>query len=213
MRDDYDFDEMPIDDWVKKGTAHALSGDWALARAAYRRALEMEDAGTGLFGLGRRTRDVGIAKSDSAFAAGHRVYVQGALADALPHFEIAKKNYANRADVYAMQGLIRADLGDLGVAEFLLLDALIVDPFYVPALTVLGTVLQERGDLEGALSVYRQAWVLDSEAQGLELFMGQAYAISGQRDSAVAVLRRVIARDPGNAQARDLLRELEGREL
>ena len=100
-----------------------------------------------------------------------------------------------------------------GVAEFLLLDALIVDPFYVPALTVLGTVLQERGDLEGALSVYRQAWVLDSEAQGLELFMGQAYAISGQRDSAVAVLRRVIARDPGNAQARDLLRELEGREL
>ena len=213
MRDDYEWDEMPIGDWVERGTAHALSGDWALARAAYGRALEMEDAGTGLFGLGRQAREVGIAKSDSAFAAGHRVYVQGALADALPHFEVAKKYRANRADVYAMQGLIRADLGDLEVAEFLLLDALIVDPFYVPALTVLGTVLQERGDIEGALSVYRQAWVLDPEAQGLELFMGQAYAISGQRDSAIAVLRRVIAREPGNAQARGLLRELEGREL
>ena len=213
VRDDYEWDEMPIGDWVEKGTAHALSGDWALARAAYRRALEMEDAGTGLFGLGRRARDVGIAKSDSAFAAGHRVYVQGALADALPHFEVAKKYHANRADVYAMQGLIRADLGELEVAESLLLDALIVDPFYVPALTVLGTVLQERGDVGGALSVYRQAWVLEPEAQGLELFMGQAYAISGQRDSAVAVLRRVIAREPGNVQVRDLLRELEGREL
>ena len=213
VRDDYDWDEMPIGDWVERGTAHALSGDWALARAAYGRALEMEDAGTGLFGLGRQARDVGIAKSDSAFAAGHRVYVQGALADALPHFEVAKEYHANRADVYAMQGLIRADLGDLEVAEFLLLDALIVDPFYVPALTVLGTVLQERGDIEGALSVYRQAWVLDPEAQGLELFMGQAYAISGQRDSAIAVLRRVIAREPGNVQVRDLLRELEGREL
>ena len=213
VRDDYEFDEMPIGDWVERGTAHALSGDWALARAAYGRALEMEDAGTGLFGLGRQARDVGIAKSDSAFAAGHRVYVQGALADALPHFEVAKEYHANRADVYAMQGLIRADLGDLEVAEFLLLDALIVDPFYVPALTVLGTVLQERGDIEGALSVYRQAWVLDPEAQGLELFMGQAYAISGQRDSAIAVLRRVIAREPGNVQVRDLLRELEGREL
>ena len=208
VRDDYDWDEMPIGDWVEKGTAHALSGDWALARAAYRRALEMEDAGTGLFGLGRQAREAGIAKSDSAFAAGHRVYVQGALADALPHFEVAVKYHANRADVYAMQGLIRADLGELEVAESLLLDALIVDPFYVPALTVLGTVLQERGDIEGALSVYRQAWVLDPEAQGLALFMGQAYAIGGQRDSAVAILRRVIAREPGNVQARDLLREL-----
>ena len=189
MRDDYEWDEMPIGDWVERGTAHALSGDWALARAAYGRALEMEDAGTGLFGLGRQAREEGIAKSDSAFAVGHRVYVQGTLAEALPHFEVAKKYHANRADVYAMQGLIRADLGDLELAEFLLLDALIVDPFYVPALTVLGTVLQERGDIEGALSVYRQAWVLDPEAQGLELFMGQAYAISGQRDSAIAVLR------------------------
>ena len=82
VRDDYEWDEMPIGDWVEKGTAHALSGDWALARAAYGRALEMEDAGTGLFGLGKQARDVGIAKSDSAFAAGHRIYVQGALADA-----------------------------------------------------------------------------------------------------------------------------------
>ncbi|MCY3868066.1 MAG: ammonia-forming cytochrome c nitrite reductase subunit c552 [Gemmatimonadetes bacterium] len=213
VRDDYEWDEMPIGDWVEKGTAHALSGDWALARAAYRRALEMEDAGTGLFGLGRQARDVGVAKSDSAFAVGHRVYVQGALADALPHFEVAVKYHANRADVYAMQGLIRADLGELEVAESLLVDALIVDPFYVPALTMLGTVLQERGDIEGALSVYRQAWVLEPEAQGLELFMGQAYAIGGQRDSAVAILRRVIAREPGNVQVRDLLRELEGREL
>ncbi|MYC13294.1 MAG: ammonia-forming cytochrome c nitrite reductase subunit c552 [Gemmatimonadetes bacterium] len=213
VRDDYEWDEMPIGDWVERGTAHALSGDWALARAAYHRALEMEDAGTGLFGLGRQARDVGIAKSDSVFAAGHRVYVQGALADALPHFEVAVKYHANRADVYAMQGLIRADLGELEVAESLLLDALIVDPFYVPALTVLGTVLQERGDIGGALSVYRQAWVLEPEAQGLELFMGQAYAISGQRDSAVVILRRVIAREPGNVQVRDLLRELEGREL
>ena len=213
VRDDYEFDEMPIGDWVEKGTTHALSGDWALARAAYGRALEMEDAGAGLFGLGRQAREAGIAKSDSAFDAGHRVYVQGALADALPLFEVAVKYHANRADVHAMKGLIRADLGDLENAESHLLDALIVDPFYVPALTVLGTVLQERGDIEGALSVYRQAWVLDPEAQGLELFMGQAYAINGQRDSAVAVLRRVLAREPGNVQVRDLLRELEGREL
>ena len=78
----------------------------------------------------------------------------------------------------------------------------------MPALTVLGTVLQERGDIEGALSVYRQAWMLEPEAQGLELFMGQAYAISGQRDSAIAVLQRVIAREPGNVQVRDLLGEL-----
>ena len=58
------------------------------------------------------------------------------------------------------------------VAEFLLLDALIVDPFYVPALTVLGTVLQERGDLEGALSVYRQAWVLDLRSAGIRVVYG-----------------------------------------
>ena len=55
--------------------------------------------------------------------------------------------------------------------------------------------------------------MLEPEAQGFELFMGQAYAIGGQRVSAVAILRRVIAREPDNVQVRDLLRELEGREL
>ena len=67
VRDDYDWDEMSIGDWVERGTAHALSGDWALARAAYRRALEMEDAGTGLFGLGRQARESRVTRSDSAF--------------------------------------------------------------------------------------------------------------------------------------------------
>ncbi len=218
VRDAYGFDEMSIGDdllaqlypaGVEKGTAHALSGDWARGRAAYGRVLEMEESGDAVFGLGRQAREAVRAKSDSAFAVGHRAYVRGALADALPHFDAARQYYAHRADVHAMQGLIRADLGDLTLAEHHLLDALIVDPFYVPALTALGTVLQERGDISGALSVYRQAWVLDPEARGLEVFMGQAYAIGGQRDSAVAVLRRAIAREPGNAQARDLLRELE----
>ena len=209
VRDDYEFDEMPIGDWVEKGAMHALAGDWALARAAFRRALEMEDAGTALLGLSQRAREAVGAIADSAFVVGHAVYTQGALADALPHFEVAEQNDAHRADVHAMQGLIRADLGDLEGAERDLLDALIADPFYVPALTGLGTVLQERGDIAGALSVYRQAWVLRPEAQGLEWFMGQAYAIGGQRDSAVAILQRVVAREPSHAQARDLLREMQ----
>ena len=209
VRGDYEFDEMPIGDWVEKGAMHALAGDWALARAAFRRALEMEDAGTALLGLSQRAREAVGAIADSAFVVGHAVYTQGALADALPHFEIAEQNDAHRADVHAMQGLIRADLGDLEGAERDLLDALIADPFYVPALTGLGTVLQERGDIAGALSVYRQAWVLRPEARGLEWFMGQAYAIGGQRDSAVAILQRVVAREPSHAQARDLLREMQ----
>ena len=213
VRDDYEFEEMPIGDWVEKGATHALAGDWALARAAYRRALEKEDAGTAFFGLGKRAREAMSTRADSAVAVGHAIYTQGALADALPHFEIAEQSDAGRADVHAMQGLIRADLGDLAGAERDLLDALIADPFYVPALTGLGTVLQERGDIAGALAVYRQAWGLNPKARGLELFMGQAYMLGGQRDSAVAVLQRVVAREPNNVQARAWLRELEGREL
>ena len=211
-RDDYEFDEMPIEDWVEKGARHASVGDWALARAAYRRALEKEDAGIA-FGLGKRAREAMAARADSAFAVGHAIYTQGALADALPHFEMAEQRDANRADVHAMQGLIRADLGALAEAERDLLDALIADPFYVPALTGLGTVLQERGDIAGALSAYRQAWALNPKARGLALFMAQAYILGGQRDSAVALLRRVVAREPNHGQARALLRELEGREL
>ena len=213
VRDDYEFDEMPIGDWVKKGAMHALSGEWALARAAYRRALEKEDAGSAFFGLSEKAREAMSTRADSAFAVGHAIYTQGALADALPHFEIAEQSDADRADVHAMQGLIRADLGDLAGAERDLLDALIADPFYVPALTGLGTVLQERGDIAGALSAYRQAWMLNPKARGLELFMAQAYLLGGQRDSAVAILKRVVAREPNNGRARALLRELDGRAL
>jgi Tfp pilus assembly protein PilF len=112
-----------------------------------------------------------------------------------------------------MQGLIRADLGELDQAEVHLRDALVIDPAYVPALTVLGTVLQERGNLDGALSVYRQAWALEPATPGLELFMAQVYAMQGYRDSARVVLKRVVRREPNNGQARDLLKQLGGREL
>ncbi|MDP6040732.1 MAG: tetratricopeptide repeat protein, partial [Candidatus Latescibacteria bacterium] len=181
--DVYEFEEMALSDWVNRGVEHALAHEGGLARAAFDRALQIEDGGNTLLGLGRQAIGQVEARADSAFQIGHEIYTQGDLAGALPHYEKAQQLNPNRSDVHSMQGLIRADLGAFDLAKVHLQDALIIDPAYVPALTVLGTVLQEQDNLDGALSLYRQAWALEPAAPGLELFMAQIYAMKGNRDS------------------------------
>jgi tetratricopeptide (TPR) repeat protein len=209
----YEYEEMALSDWVNRGVEHARIREWGLARAAFDRALQIEDGGNTFYGLGRQAIGQVGARADSVFQIGRKIYSQGDLAGALPHYEKAQQLNPNRSDLHTMQGLIRADLGELDQAEVHLRDALVIDPAYVPALTVLGTVLQERGNLDGAVSVYRQAWALEPTTPGLELFMAQVYAMQGYRDSARVVLKRVVRREPNNGQARDLLKQLGGREL
>ena len=90
--------------------------------------------------------------------------------------------------------------------------ALMADPGYVPAMTILGTIYQEHNQAQTALNLYRQAWALAPQSPGLELLMGEALMMLGQRDSARAVLSRVVQREPGNAQARTLLNRAGGAE-
>ena len=60
-----------------------------------------------------------------------------------------------------------------------------------------------------AMRAYGQALTLEPQAPGVDMYVGQIYAEQGNRDSALAVLGRVVAREPHNKRAREVLREFE----
>jgi len=207
------YDVLLAKQWVDQAIGAVRQQDWKNARLYFGAALESEADGDASFGLKDSAFSAIQAISDSLFAVGGTAYERGDLEVALSAYMQVIKADPERTDAYTLLGLIRADQGASAQAKQYLFDALMVDVAYVPALSILGTVFQEANDLDTALALYRQAWVLEPTAPGVELFMGQVYLMQGNRDSARVVLSRVVTREPNNSQARELLNEAGGQEL
>jgi tetratricopeptide (TPR) repeat protein len=207
------YDELPTVEWIDRGITAVRQKKWNQARMYFGAALDRERRGDVSFALSEKTRSAVQTLPDSVFAAGGAAYELGDLEGALSAYVQVVKLDPERTDAYTLMGLIKADQGAFLQAEQHLYDALLVDVSYVPALTILGTVFQERNDLDAALALYRQAWALEPSAAGVELFMGQVYMMQSNRDSARAVLSRVVKREPNHEQARELLNQVGGLEL
>ena len=200
-------------EWTARGIVAFRAGDDRESAQAFVQALDAESTGDVATGLGREGLYRVQIQADSMIARGRTLYASGDLKGALAFYEQAIQLYPEHEEVYAIYGLIFADLGDLKAAEQQLVDALLIDPGNASALTLLGTVYQDKGLLKEAMGLYQQAWMLDQNAPGLAFLMGQLYVMQGNKDSAQTMLRRVIQREPENAQARDLLKQLGDREL
>lgn len=207
------YTERSAAQWIDRGIQAVREQNWQGASLYFGAALDQESRGDVSFGLGNKARSAVIAMADSVFGVGGLAYERGDLDVALSAYQDVVKLDPNRADVYTLMGLIRADQGAFDEAETYLYNALFVDIEYVPALTILGTVFQERGNLDAALALYKQGWFLEPTAAGVEFFMGQAYFMQGNRDSARAVLSRLVKRKPDHIEARELLKEVGGQEL
>jgi tetratricopeptide (TPR) repeat protein len=72
----------------------------------------------------------------------------------------------------------------------------------LPALVRRADILQQTGDLAGAVPVYRVAVTREPREAALRLRLGMLLAWTGQRSAAVAELRAALALDPGLRQAR-----------
>ncbi|MDA0708880.1 MAG: tetratricopeptide repeat protein [bacterium] len=159
-----------------------------------------------ILGCGNGERNQGFVRPDEPGFT-------GVARCALGEYRRVIKVHPERKEAHTMVGLIRADRGELEEAIDPLTDALLLDVFFVPALTTLGTVYQERKELMEATALYQLAWAQNPLAPGLEYAMGETYFQQGNRDSADAFLSRVLKREPGNEPARILMKELGGPDL
>ncbi|MBT4138196.1 MAG: ammonia-forming cytochrome c nitrite reductase subunit c552 [Candidatus Latescibacteria bacterium] len=207
------YDELPAQVWIDRALSAVRQKNWNDARKCFLAALEREQRGDISFGLSEKTRSVIRTMADSVFAVGGEAYEAGNLDAALSAYQKVLVLDPERADTHTLMGLIRADQGALAQAKQHLYDALLVNVSYVPALTILGTVFQDHENLDVALALYQLAWAIEPLAAGVELFMGQAYLMQGNRDSARVILSRVVKREPNNVEARELLNEAGGQEL
>jgi tetratricopeptide (TPR) repeat protein len=100
------------------------------------------------------------------------------------------RGVAERAFLLNKRGVARIGLQrrELAVQDFEA--ALEARPAYVPALTNVGNLLFDAGDVQGAIAHYERAIALDSEYAVAHLNLGAAYKRAGRIADAVRALRQ-----------------------
>ena len=97
---------------------------------------------------------------------------------------------AERAFAVNKRGVARMGLQQRDLARTDFEEALRIVTSYAPALTNLGNLLLEEGDLEGAIGRYRSAIDADPDYPIAHLNLSVAYKRLGRRAEAVSELRR-----------------------
>lgn len=132
------------------------------------------------------------------------------------YYERALKDpaYMTPEKVYVNWGVTRLKLGDTVGAEVKFRQAIDVNPRYPRAHWELGRLMENEGDLEGALQEYQEAWKGMPEVPDLNLKLGEIYFALGDATQARVYFEKVIAVAPGSTQAgeaRDYLERMPSR--
>jgi tetratricopeptide (TPR) repeat protein len=139
-----------------------------------------------------------------------RVYVQTGDKDKL--IQILEKLVPTDADdLDSRKHLARmlVDAGRFAEAERYARQALEIDVLDLDAQRVLGDALLGQKKYEKAIDTYTMLLEINEKADGARLKLAQAYQATGSKEKARAEVEKVLARDPDNADARQLQQMLE----
>jgi Flp pilus assembly protein TadD/peroxiredoxin len=106
-------------------------------------------------------------------------------------------------------GMVYADQGDKDRAGQYLEQAVKLQPDYPQALNNLGVIEMLKGDPAAARQDFERCLRVAPAFDQPYVNLARMDALAGKREEAVALLRELLARQPGHAEARELLRELQ----
>ncbi len=88
-----------------------------------------------------------------------------------------------------------AEQGELAEAETLYREALVQAPDHPGVLTLIGMLLIDRGDIDGAIDLLERAREVAPQFPPVQLALGSAYAAAGHDDQAVTAMETAIKLD------------------
>ena len=149
-------------------------------------------------------------RDEGRFACALRALDRGEFADADAAFsELLARDWSagERAFLINKRGVARIglDLRDLARADFE--EALRLTPSHAPALTNLGNLMLEEGDVDGAIARYERAIAADAQYPVAHWNLSVAYKRTGRRADAVRELR-LATRLEQNATASNFWRRV-----
>ena len=132
----------------------------------------------------------------------------GSVADAIAAFQLAVAGNPRYADAYFRLGIALEKLGDTGGALVAYDRATQLLPTLTEAWFRAGALVYTLGHREEAIGCFRRAAVTGGNTSFGRLGKARALLTEDRNQEAEQVLRRTVARDPGNAMAHDLLGNL-----
>jgi tetratricopeptide (TPR) repeat protein len=112
------------------------------------------------------------------------------------------------AEAYFLLGTIRSKQERDAEAESLLKKAVALKPDHVAAQINLGSVLISEGKPAEAAQHFRLALQIDARSLPAQVGIAMSYEQTGHHSEAVRMLKEVLAQDPGNPYALQLLRQM-----
>jgi Flp pilus assembly protein TadD/peroxiredoxin len=205
------------------GTLLAKSGQPARARNAFERALALKpDLAEASNDLGALLAQEGelpaaIERFRAALAAapdypdalnnlGYALLSTGQEQEARQFYEKALALQPDFPEALNNLGLLYGRAGDLERAETHFRDALARRSDYAEAANNLALVHVARGDSEGAVRLLNTFLETHPAADGLHITLAKIHLSEGRQAEGIAVLERVLQRDPKNLQALEILR-------
>jgi tetratricopeptide (TPR) repeat protein len=132
----------------------------------------------------------------------------GSVADAIAAFQLAVAGNPRYADAYFRLGIALEKLGDTGGALVAYDRATQLLPTLTEAWFRAGALVYTLGHREEAIGCFRRAAATGGNTTFGRLGKARALLTEDRNQEAEQVLRRTVARDPGNAMAHDLLGNL-----
>ncbi|MCB1057377.1 MAG: tetratricopeptide repeat protein [Acidobacteria bacterium] len=204
-----------------------VAGDSEALRRHARLALERGEEPARMHQLlardawGRGEVDLAVEEYEASLAAAPAnasAYVQlgillgqaGRLDEADAVFERGWKSVPASVEVAYNGGLVRAMLGDTEGAVKRFERALTLDPGMLEARENLAGVLARAGRFDDAVEQYRRALEQSPDDLATRFLLARALVGAGETAAAEAELERILAAEPGQRDALDLLTELRG---
>ena len=104
------------------------------------------------------------------------------------------------AETWSLLGIVHGSQGQWDQAERCCRTAIAADPAFGEAHVNLGVVLEARGQLDAAVSSYKEALRLNPQAQ-IHVNIGITLTAQGKRREALSHFRAAVALNPGNTDA------------